>query len=108
MYGMFSWTGHDSTVFTLDLGDKFDTSKVTDMHQMFNSAGYSNTKFTLDLGDKFDTSNVTNMSDMFSYTGYKSSKFKLDCRSWNVDKVISYNNFNYGATSKVTPPQWKH
>ena len=107
MYGMFSWTGHDSTVFTLDLGDKFDTSKVTNMKQMFNSAGQSNTKFTLDLGDKFNTSNVTDMSNMFSYTGYKSSKFKLDCRSWNVDKVTSYSNFNTGVTTKVTAPIWK-
>ena len=59
MYGMFS----DCKALTsLDLGDKFDTSSVTDMSVMFNSC---QSLTNLDLGDKFDTSNVTNMTQMF-------------------------------------------
>ena len=78
MSNMFGATGYDSTVFTLDLGDKFDTSNVTNMSGMFSCAGYSSTVFTLDLGDKFDTSKVTDMSNMFFSTGHKSTVFTLD------------------------------
>ncbi|MBR7042059.1 MAG: BspA family leucine-rich repeat surface protein, partial [Bacilli bacterium] len=78
MYGMFEYTGRNSTSFTLDLGDKFDTGNVTNMYQMFSNTGYKSTVLTLDLGDKFDTGNVTNMSYMFSNTGYKSTIFTLD------------------------------
>lgn len=40
------------TLKTLDLGDKFDTSKVVDMGAMFMSCG-KNTLETLNLGGKF-------------------------------------------------------
>ena len=53
----------------LDLGDKFDTSKVTNMYYMFFSCGYT-AMTSLDLGDKFDTSKVTNMGGMFATCGY--------------------------------------
>ena len=75
---MFNYTGHNSESFTLDLGDKFDTSNVTSMSYMFNYTGYISESFTLNLGDKFDTSNVTDMSDMFYYTGFHSTVFTLD------------------------------
>ena len=56
---MFSSCGN---LTSLDLGDKFDTSQVTDMQYMF----YNCSSLTsLDLGDKFDTSQVTNMRNMF-------------------------------------------
>ena len=48
---------------TLNLGDKFNTSNVTNMQHMFSNC-YKLT--ALDLGDKFNTSNVTSMSSMFS------------------------------------------
>jgi len=52
----------------LDLGDKFNTSKVKDMSGMFRLCG--NLKMTsLDLGDKFYTTSVTNMSNMFNSCG---------------------------------------
>ena len=65
---MFYRTGH-SSMTSLDLGDKFDTSNVTDMRWMFHSTGYT-AMTSLDLGDKFDTSNVTDMNYMFYDTGY--------------------------------------
>ena len=93
MTGMFRNVGYSNPNFTLDLGDKFDTSKVKNMMGMFFETGYKSTIFTLDLGDKFDTSNVTNMIDMFRHTGYSSKVFKLDLK----------NKFN---TSKVTDMQY--
>ena len=45
---------------SLDLGDNFDTSKVTNMRAMFQYTGYTAMK-TIDLGSKFDTGNVTNI-----------------------------------------------
>jgi hypothetical protein len=107
MRWLFNKTGNSSTIFTLDLGDKFDTSNVTSMYCMFAYAGQNSTVFTLDLGDKFDTSKVTNMYRMFCYVGSKNPSFKLDCSSWNVDKVTSYDSFNQGVTSKITAPTWK-
>ena len=55
---MFYECGYSSEVFTLDLGDKFDTSKVWfvgGMDYMFYRCGYSSKVFTLDLGDNFNT-----------------------------------------------------
>jgi hypothetical protein len=89
MNSMFSATGSSSTVFTLDLGDKFDTSQVTDMGNMFYSTGYNSTAFTLDLGDKFDTSKVENMEQMVAYTGYSNPNFTLDLRNFNVGVVTN-------------------
>ncbi len=65
MEGMFYWTGIGKTFTSLKLGNKFDTSNVTDMKRMFMSTGTGGIT-TLDLGEKFDTSNVTDMQFMFS------------------------------------------
>ena len=65
---MFDCCGYTSMT-NLDLGDKFDTSSVTDMSWMFYYCGYG-AMTSLDLGDKFDTSSVTDMSWMFYYCGY--------------------------------------
>ena len=75
---MFWNTGYSSTIFTLDLGDKFNTVNVTNMSYMFRLTGYNSTVFTLNLGDKFNTVNVTNMSYMFYQTGYSSTAFTLN------------------------------
>ena len=45
------------------------------------------------------------MSGMFQNAGY-SATWSLDCSGWNVNKVISHTDFNYGVTSKVTAPTW--
>lgn len=68
-----------SKLKSLDLGDKFDTSNVTDMNQMFN---HCSSLESLDLGDKFDTSNVTNMWRMFSDCPKLSSIYLPDCFSF--------------------------
>ena len=78
MSRLFEEVGLNSKIFTLDLGNKFDTRNVTKMYSMFNGTGRSSSVFTLDLEDKFDTSKVYDMGGMFGVTGYNSQKFKLD------------------------------
>ena len=104
MMGMFWKTGESSTVFTLDLGEKFDTRNVTDMFGMFNWTGASSTVFTLDLGEKFDTKNVTNMSYMFGTTGNSSSVFTLDLgEKFDTRNVTDMSGMfdNTGSSSEV-------
>ena len=69
MERMFVNTGYKAMT-SLNLGEKFDTSNVTNMESMFFGTGYT-AMTSLDLGEKFDTSNVTNMERMFVNTGYK-------------------------------------
>lgn len=64
---------------TIDFGEKFDTSKVTDMAAMFQ--GHRSLK-EIDLSD-FDTSNVANMLHMFEYTGITT----LDLSSFDTSNV---------------------
>ena len=87
MSGMFFKTGNASTVFTLDVSN-FDTSSVIDMGYMFTSVGENNPNFTLDVSG-FDTTNVTNMYGMFDNTGYNSTVLQLDVSKFNTSKVTS-------------------
>ena len=68
---------------SLDLGDNFDTSKVTDMNDMFYIFGYYCTAPSLKLGSNFNTSNVTDMSWMFRGCGVKS----LDVSGFDTKNV---------------------
>ena len=65
---MFCDCGYTS-MSELNLGDKFDTSNVTNMEAIFARCGYMNLK-TLNLGDNFNTSNVNNMINAFWNCGY--------------------------------------
>lgn len=102
MMALFNQTGYNSTIFTLNLGEKFNTSDVTDMGQMFAGTGFKNPSFTLDLGDKFITTNVTNMNRMFSGTGNANSNLVLDLTTFTFDKVDSYTNMLSGFSSTKT------
>ena len=79
---------------------------IVNMSNMFSNTGYSSDIFTLDLGDNFDTSNVTDMSKMFYQAGVYSHVFKLDCSGWDVALVVEYDNFNYDVEDKVIAPEW--
>ena len=105
MGSMFGYAGYSSTTFNIGNLSSWDTSSVTDMSKMFYWAGYSATTFNIGDLSSWDTSSVTNMSNMFYRAGYKAT-WSLDCSSWNVNNVTSHVNFNYGVTSKVTPPVW--
>ena len=102
MSSMFASTGSSSEVFTLDLGEKFDTSNVTNMLSMFEGTGYSSEVFTLDLGEKFDTSKVTSMSRMFSNTGYSNPNFTLDLSGFDTSKVEYMYYMFYGSSTLKT------
>ncbi len=90
MNGMFYNTGKNDSVFTLDLGDKFNTKNVKNMDMMFWSTGNVSDVFTLDLGDRFDTSSVTNMERMFAGTGNNAKNFTLNLG----DKFDTHNVIN--------------
>ena len=49
MSNMFYNIGRESTVFTFNLGNKFDTLKVTDMTNMFNATGRLNSNFAINM-----------------------------------------------------------
>ena len=72
---------------------------------MFYYAGYSATTWSIGGLSSWNTSSVTNMGYMFDYAGYNAT-WTLNCTSWNVNKVTSHTDFNYGVTSKVTAPTW--
>ncbi|MBQ8234466.1 MAG: BspA family leucine-rich repeat surface protein, partial [Bacilli bacterium] len=91
-----------SEVFTLDLGEKFDTSNVTNMENMFWNTGGSSEVFTLDLGEKFDTSNVTNMENMFRATGSSSEVFTLDLSTFDTSNVTVMSSMFAGASTLKT------
>ena len=95
---MFCDTGRKS-LQALDLGDKFDTTGVTEMQNMFLWMGEKIQK--LDLGDKFDTSSVTNMSGMFWGTGYsRMTSFNLGDK-FNTSKVTNMKNMFYDFASNL-------
>ena len=90
---MFRDIGEYSQELKLNLGNYFNTEKVKSMYGMFENAGMYATNFTLNLGNQFNTSNVTSMWGMFSYTGYSSS-WTLNLKSLDFSKVGSnYGNF---------------
>ena len=93
MMALFNQTGYNSTVFTLNLGEKFNTSDVTDMGQMFAGTGFKNPSFTLDLGEKFITTNVTNMNRMFSGTGNANSNLVLDLTTFTFDNLTTASSY---------------
>jgi len=71
---MFWITGYKSTVFTLNLRDKFNTSNVANMYRMFNTTGYSNLLFILDLRminfDKVTNWEIIFQSSRTTHTAY--------------------------------------
>ena len=73
------------------------------MSYMFYSTGYKSTGFTLDLGNKFDTSKVTKMLLMFANTGNANSTLELDLSTFNFTNVTSYMNMflNFKNTQKI-------
>ena len=84
MFGMFNGCNN---LTSLDLGDKFDTSAVTNMNSMFNGCKVLT---SLDLGDKFDTSSVTNMNGMF-YNCYALASLNLG-DEFNTSAVTDMNS----------------
>ena len=97
----------------LDLSN-LNAKYVTNMSGMFNSTGYFNTNFTLNIGNKFDTSNVTDMTYMFSNYGGSSldlsgfNTAKVTDMSYMFDRASNITNLDLSSfdTSKVTNMTW--
>lgn len=104
MEEMFFEAGRSAPTFVIDLS-KWDVSKVTNMYRMFYWCGGESTTFSLGDLSGWNTSNVTSMYEMFHRTGHYANWY-LDCSKWNVSKVTSHPNFNYGVQSKVIAPRW--
>ncbi len=84
MNNMFSGLQLD----TLNLGDKFNTSQVTNMAGMFRSTLIFDQN--IDLGELFDTSSVTNMTGMFqSFGGNKELNLGNKFNTSNVRNMDS-------------------
>ena len=73
------------------------------MQSLFASVGYSNPNFTLNLGEKFNTSKVTNMSWMLADVGYANSNMVLDLSSFTFDNVTNYSSMinRFLTTQKI-------
>ena len=68
-------------------GNKWNTSRVTNMNSMFSKASL----FNQDISN-WDTSSVTNMKNMFYYA----SVFNQDIGNWNTSSVTGMNDmFNH-------------
>jgi surface protein len=82
-YGANGFKGFgDKNLFNADIS-KWDTRRVTDMHDMF----YGCTAFNQDIGN-WNTSQVKDMYAMFA----KASAFNQDIGSWNTEKVTRMNS----------------
>ena len=77
---------------SINFGNNFDTSNVTDMRYMFNGCASLQ---ALDVS-KFNTSNVEYMQFMFS--GAKGLN-NLDLNGWDTSKVTDMNNMFSGTKS---------
>ena len=93
---MFLWCGNKAMT-SLDLGDNFNTSNVTDMSYMFDGCG-SGAMTSLDLGNKFDTRNATDMKYMFWFCG-NTSMTKLNLGP-AFTKIANSNATMFTCTGK--------
>ena len=97
---MFSGCGYTSMT-SLDLGDKFNTSNVEEINCMFDSCGYT-AMTSLDLGNLFYTTNVTYMANMFKNTG-ATAMTTLDLGPAFTKIADTHDNFitNCGKTGEI-------
>ena len=80
-----------SGITSIDFGDNFNTSNVTNMSGMFGGSSLT----SLDLSN-FNTSNVTDMSAMFSSCHNLTS---LNLSSFNTSNVRSMSGMFYGCNN---------
>lgn len=92
MSNMFAWIGgfYYNGLTSINLGEHFDTSNVTDMSRIFWNTFIPCVNDLSFLGDKFNTSKVVNMERMFAGFSLNPDVYK---------QIILNNNFD---TSNVT------
>ncbi|MBR7042201.1 MAG: BspA family leucine-rich repeat surface protein, partial [Bacilli bacterium] len=83
------------TDWSLNLGNNFNTSKVTNMNGMFGLFCEYSSNCSINLGNHFNTINVTDMSWMFRYSGISDSNLKLGDH-FNTSNVTNMSEMFYG------------
>ena len=85
MSSLFCGFAQYSGNLTMNLGNNFDTSNVTNMTGMFSADDcfsiddcYGPATIVLNLGSKFNTANVTNMTNMFAGFGGNATEVSLN------------------------------
>jgi len=104
MQSMFCYTGQNTTIFKLDLGNEFYTGNVTNMKNMFYFAGGNSKTVEIKGLENFNTSSVTDMSAMFSGTGSSATNWDIgDISSWDTSKVTNMNGMfdNAGVNATI-------
>ena len=98
MFGMFDYTGYNSSTFTIEGLSSWDTSKVTNMSEMFRYAGYKASTWNIGDLSGWDTSQVTNMLTMFWFAGKNASTFIIEgLSSWDTSNVMNMSYMFYAA-----------
>ncbi|MDE7422784.1 MAG: DUF285 domain-containing protein [Lachnospiraceae bacterium] len=100
MHGMFGECAMIPKKVSINWGEHFDTSNVTDMRAMFQWFGINVENLYLNLSH-FNTSNVNYMSYMFSRFGEKSDNVELDISSFDVSKVLYMGSMFYGTAANA-------
>lgn len=104
MYQMFGSLGNGNNSgssivsgnITINLGDDFDTSGVTNMYEMFAYVGTYADKFTINFGAKFNTANVQTMGGMFN-----------NCAKQDYTSVFDFSNFEFSDKLTETIDMFK-
>ena len=111
MYGMFSGTGDDVSIFTLDDISNWNVSNVTNMTYLFSHAARNATSFNIGDLSNWDVSNVEDMSLMFRNFGTNATTFNIgNLSNWNTSSATNMaqmfclagdttTNFNIGDLS---------
>lgn len=102
---MFYWCAQYVPAWNFGNLGNWNVSSAKSFYCMFDCAGNYSNSFYVGTLQNWNTANVTNMSYMFSSAGARAS-WSLNCKNWNVKKVTSHSDFNYGVESKVTAPNW--
>ena len=91
---MFYYAEH-LTILPETLGmDSWDTSGVTDFSNFVNYCGVWESNNDASSINNFNYSSATNMDSMFEYSIFKN----MNTTSWNLDNVVSMNNWMFGST----------
>lgn len=85
---------------SINWGEHFDTSKVTDMAGMFQFFGCKAKDLSLNLSH-FNTSHVHYMNFMFNQLGYNSDTVELDISNFDVSVVLRMNSMFYGTAANA-------
>lgn len=103
-YMFLRYAGNNKNLKKFDLGERFETSKVEDMHYMFQYCGYLALEEVY-LGRMFDCSNVKDAILMFDADGCSAPDYYVwteELRNWLTDEE-NHTGTKYGIKVIVQP-----